>query len=135
LYSQYENFNTLTVKETNFLSPALFVTHGQNLKLDFTLVDMSSITQHDFFFRPYSWSLSSRFLYQDTVMTNQSFKIGKAFALHNKQLLISLIGLDYSNYDILIERKKDTLSLRPSLLLGLKTIVFPHYLNTDFSYH
>jgi len=135
LYSQYENFNTLTVKETNFLSPALFVTHGQNLKLDFTLVDMSSITQHDFFFRPYSWSLSSRFLYQDTVMTNQSFKIGKAFALHNKQLLISLIGLDYSNYDILIERKKDTLSLRPSLLLGLKTIVFPHYLNTDLSYH
>ena len=135
LYSQYENFNALTIKETNFLSPALFVSHDQKPKLDFTVVDMSSITPHDFFFRPYSWSLSSRFLYQDTLMTNQSFKIGKAFALHNQQLLMTLIGLDYSNYDTLIERKKDTLSLKPSLLLGLKTLAFPPYLNTDLSYH
>lgn len=133
-YSQYENFNELESKETNCLAPRFSILNNGKSQLDITLVDITSLSQQNIVFDAYSWKVNSFFAYQNSLLLNQSFELGKAFNVFNQTLVFGFLGFNYSNYDQIMDRPIDSLTLTPSLLLGIGTQIIPNKLNTQISY-
>ena len=133
-YGDYEPFSELEVKKLRCLSPRLILAPTLAPLFEITLADIESITQYNTVLNGYSWRLSSSVGFQTSVVTNQSFEIGQAYRILGEGLAFGFIGLNYSNYDSLTERKLEFLMLRPSLSIGIAQPLISETLNAKIAY-
>lgn len=134
-YGEDESVGAFNLKKMKCLSPRIVLDRYHQTQFGITLISVANIAQSNEVLGDNSWKLNSFLAYQDSLKTDQSFELGRTYRLSEKNMAIGFLGVNYANYNQLLEREMEYLMLRPSLSLGIKRQLIDGALDASFEYY